>query len=54
MKLFLYDGLDGNGKATYQSIEIDEKEAAAWVQVDFERQQKEKVIRQRRGQFSRS
>jgi len=42
MKLFLYDGLDGNGKATYQSIEIDEKEAAAWVQVDFERQQKEK------------
>lgn len=42
MKLYLYDGLDGNGKATYQSIEIDEQEAAAWVQVDFERQQKEK------------
>ena len=42
MKLYLYNGLDGNGKATYQSIEIDEKEAAAWVQVDFERQQKEK------------
>ena len=41
MKLYLYDGLDGTGKATYQSIEIDEREAAAWVQVDFEKQRNE-------------
>ena len=42
MKLYLYNGLDGNGKATYQAIEISNSEADAWVQVDFEKQRKEK------------
>jgi len=42
MKLYLYDGLDKDGKATYQRIEIDESEADRWVQIDYAQRRQEK------------
>lgn len=41
MKLYLYNGLDENGKATYQRIEIDEADADRWVQIDYEKRKLE-------------
>lgn len=41
MKLYLYNGLDENGKATYQRIEIDGADADRWVQIDYEKRKLE-------------
>lgn len=41
MKLYLYNGLDKSGRATYQKIEIDEADADRWVQIDYEKRKLE-------------